>query len=153
MIQNNIYKFVTLIAAAIEDDPLIGGDTGDVSTTTFWVWFVNNLLWLLIGLVAIAVVLIIITFVLKRKNSPTTLSSEMIENVISLFGGQENIVSASLDGSRIKIKVKQLKKVDLEKIKELGALGIFVTGNLVKLMFPFNAEALIVYINKFEKES
>lgn len=47
------------------------------------------------------------------------------------FGGSENIENVEIKMSRVNVTVKELEKVDFDKLKELN-MGILVVGNVVK---------------------
>ena len=47
------------------------------------------------------------------------------------FGGSENIENVEIKMSRVNVTVKDVDKVDFDKLKELN-MGILVVGNVVK---------------------
>lgn len=47
------------------------------------------------------------------------------------FGGSENIENIEIKMSRVNVTVKDVEKVDFDKLKELN-MGILVVGNVVK---------------------
>jgi glucose-like phosphotransferase system IIB component len=60
------------------------------------------------------------------------------------YGGEENINSVSLEMNRITVSVKDIEKVDGERLKELGATGVLLVGDLVKASFSDRAK----YVHK-----
>lgn len=64
-------------------------------------------------------------------------NQEPLDNLelLSMFGGQENIVSVTKEMSRISVEVIDIEAVKAEKIKEYGASGILLVGNCVKCSF------------------
>lgn len=54
---------------------------------------------------------------------------------IDLFGGADNIESVAVQMSRVSVTVKALDKVKVEELKEMGATGILLVGNVVKCSF------------------
>ena len=82
-------------------------------------------------------------FLYKPKIKDKPLSEEEINAVINLFGGKENIKAITKEGSRYSFKLDKVEKCNLEKIKEFGATGVFVSGDVVKLIFPFNADVIM----------
>ncbi len=47
------------------------------------------------------------------------------------FGGSENIENVEIKMSRVNVTVKDVEKVDFDKLKDLN-MGILVVGNVVK---------------------
>jgi phosphotransferase system IIB component len=109
-------------------------------------WLKQNYWWLLLVLLVI-VALAIKLLTGSKKVKTVDMADELITEIIDYFGGTSNLKSASKDGSRLRITVVDVKKCQLEEIKNLGATGVFVTGNQVKLMFPFPVEKLVEKIN------
>ena len=60
------------------------------------------------------------------------------------YGGEENVNSVSLEMNRITVSVKDIEKVDGERLKELGATGVLLVGDLVKASFSDRAK----YVHK-----
>jgi glucose-like phosphotransferase system IIB component len=54
--------------------------------------------------------------------------------------GENNIVDVNMEMSRITVTVKDVDKVNAEKLKELGASGVLLVGNQVKCSFKENIE-------------
>ncbi len=105
---------------------------------------------LVLALVAVIVVLFIAYKYKTTKIQP--MSEEAIQYCLEHLGGMDNIILADHDGARIRFQVKQVSKCDLVAIKDLGALGIFVSGNNIKMMFPFDAMALLTTIQTAKRE-
>lgn len=49
--------------------------------------------------------------------------------------GEDNIISAAVEMSRLTVEVKDVDKVNTDKIKEAGANGVLLVGNKVKCSF------------------
>ncbi|MCK5731494.1 MAG: hypothetical protein KAH13_00595 [Tenericutes bacterium] len=113
---------------------------------TYLDWLNKNFWWPVILCVLIVVVGFYFIFMYKPKPKLKPLSEEEISLIISLFGGDTNIKEVSKEGSRYSFELENVEKCNLEKIKDLGATGVFVSGNTVKLIFPFDAN---VIMNKF----
>lgn len=105
---------------------------------------------IVLALIAVIVVVFIAYKYKTTKIKP--MSEEAIQYCLEHLGGMDNILLADHDGSRIRFQVKQVSKCDLVAIKDLGALGIFVSGNNIKMMFPFDAMALLTTIQTAKKE-
>ncbi|MDD3842392.1 MAG: hypothetical protein WC088_04145 [Candidatus Izemoplasmatales bacterium] len=115
-----------------------------------WILWV---LWVSIGVFLIGG--LILFFVLRKQrrqiiNKP--LDEEIITGFICNLGGIANIQLASQDGARLKFTVIDIDKCNLEAIRNLGAMGIFVSENIIKMMVPINADCLIARINQNKKE-
>ena len=117
--------------------------TGDITTLFNQYW------WILVVILFIGFVLF---FTFKqskpKKRVIQPIEDEKIIAFISCYGGLDNIESAELDGKRLKIKIKDIDKVDIEKLKTLGATGIFITGQTVKMVLPYDMEKLVNKINE-----
>lgn len=94
----------------------------------------------------------LVAFVFVRKKPKIRpVSDETINGLIRCLGGIENIKSAVLDGARIKFSVVDVDRCDLNEIRNLGAVSVFVSGNAVKFMHTNNADHLIEHINQLKK--
>lgn len=111
----------------------------------------------IIGLVAAVLVVIVIavlaTIILKKRNSNTkspkiVVDDEFITNIISLFGGKDNIKSVVVDNGRLNITTENLDLVNLNGIKEIATNGVFVTGSTIKTLFRLNSETIKQAIDK-----
>ncbi|HKL47137.1 MAG TPA: hypothetical protein VJ878_00580 [Candidatus Izemoplasmatales bacterium] len=111
-------------------------------------WFKYNIWWLFI----IAILILFVIIFIRLKNKPkkiirSGISDESINEYIKAYGSVSNIISAELDGRRLKVSVKKIDDVDLENFKSLGATGIFITGNNIKMVFPNDMQKLVNRIN------
>ena len=95
---------------------------------------------------------VIVFLVLKKKHPKIrTISDELIDDLLKHLGGIDNIAAATQDGARLKFTIVDVDRCQLDQIRNLGAVGIFVSGNQVKFMLPSNAERLIHHINELKK--
>lgn len=109
-------------------------------------WLNENYWWpVILFLVALVVILKLVMMQPKASKKITTVDKS--EEVIPYLGGIDNIIKASLDGNRVKFQVKDIDIVMLEGFKELGASGIFISGNNVKMVLPFSAQMTVDKIN------
>jgi phosphotransferase system IIB component len=101
---------------------------------------------LLIGGICLLIAIAgVVGFLLLRRPKAarsSNLSEPTAGAIIGCLGGPPNIVSISVEGRRVAFSLQSLKSVDLEKLKNLGATGIFVAGTKVKAIFPFDASSL-----------
>jgi len=84
---------------------------------------------------------------IKPKGKEEVEGIDHFEKVVENLGGIVNIVTASLDGSRVKFQIKDIEVTKLDAFKEIGATGVFISGNNVKMVLPFNAQTLVDKIN------
>lgn len=109
-------------------------------------WLNENYWWpVILFLVALVIIVKFVVMQPKVKKQVTTVDKS--EVVIAFLGGIANINKASLDGNRIKFQVKDIDIVKLEGFKDLGASGIFISGNNVKMVLPFSAQMTVDKIN------
>jgi PTS system N-acetylglucosamine-specific IIC component len=73
--------------------------------------------------------------------APTTVGSKA-EQVITAFGGRENLVNVDACITRLRVEVADKSKVDQARLKSLGAAGVVEVGNSVQAVFGTDAEAL-----------
>lgn len=67
--------------------------------------------------------------------------SELSEQVLAALGGKENLEEISNCATRLRCTVKDVNKMDLERIKKVnGVRGAFATGNAVQVVIGTNAE-------------
>ncbi|MDT5093512.1 MAG: N-acetylglucosamine system or component [Mycobacterium sp.] len=64
------------------------------------------------------------------------------EQVISAFGGRENLVNVDACITRLRVEVADKTKVDQGRLRRLGAAGVIEVGNSVQAVFGTQAEAL-----------
>jgi PTS system N-acetylglucosamine-specific IIC component len=64
------------------------------------------------------------------------------EQVISAFGGRDNLVNVDACITRLRMEVVDKGKVDQARLKSLGAAGVVEVGNSVQAVFGTQAEAL-----------
>lgn len=62
--------------------------------------------------------------------------------LISAFGGKENISAVDACLTRLRISVKDTESVSKDKLKELGAMGIVVLNNNVQAIFGKQSDSL-----------
>lgn len=65
-----------------------------------------------------------------------------IASLITALGEQENIVDVDACITRLRVKVKDLSKVDTGEIQHLGAVGVVVIGQEVQAIFGRQSDNL-----------
>ena len=109
-------------------------------------WLNENYWWpVILFLVAIIVVVKIMLMQPKTKNGKDGIV--YADDIIKFLGGLDNVIKASVDGSRVKFQVREIEVVNLEGFKEIGATGIFISGTNVKMVLPFDAQQVVNKIN------
>ncbi|WP_432402308.1 glucose-specific PTS transporter subunit IIBC [Wukongibacter sp. M2B1] len=63
-------------------------------------------------------------------------------NVLDALGGNENIKSLDACITRLRVSVNDIKKVDKERIKALGAAGVLEVGNNIQAIFGPKSDQL-----------
>jgi PTS system N-acetylglucosamine-specific IIC component len=75
--------------------------------------------------------------------APTaTATDSKAEQLITAFGGRENLVNVDACITRLRMEVADTDKVDQDRLKSLGAAGVIEVGNNVQAVFGTQAEAL-----------
>ena len=73
--------------------------------------------------------------------------------ILSALGGSGNIDTLDACMSRLRVSVHDIDEVDQLKIKELGASGIFVSGNNLQAIFGTTSDQLKSQIEEIIRES
>lgn len=92
-------------------------------------------------ILAILVLIAIIVIKINKKDF-----SIEINKLIQYLGGKDNIVDFEVNMSRLKVKLKDIKKADKDGIMKLGAKGIVEVDDQLKIIFGPNSKALKKYI-------
>ena len=67
---------------------------------------------------------------------------KMAENLVTAFGGKENITNLDACITRLRVSVKDVAKVDQAGLKKLGAAGVVVAGSGVQAIFGTKSDNL-----------
>lgn len=113
---------------------------------------------LIILIVVITAILFLILFGLiffllkkkKPKKSEIEIDQAYVESIVHHLGEKDNILEIIVDETKLKIKVKDLKKVDLNGLKEMTEGGVFVTSNTIKILFKYESKALKQALEKYK---
>lgn len=103
-----------------------------------------NPLFLLFIIPAVLVIALVVILILKNKkgSKKIKIDAEFINNLVSVLGGKENVLSVTNDNGRIKFELSDLDKANLQALKDLSQNGVFVTNNTVKTLFPHDAKTI-----------
>ena len=72
-----------------------------------------------------------------------------ISDLVSALGESQNIVEINSTISNLKVKVKDIKLVNVEEIKKLGAIGTLINIDVITILFGDNSE----YVGELLKKS
>ena len=87
----------------------------------------------------------------KEAPSKAKGNDEIVQNapeVLAALGGAENAVSIDACITRLRVEVKDKSKVDKDKLKALGAVGVVEVGNGIQAIFGAKADAYRHEINR-----
>ncbi|MDY0372532.1 MAG: hypothetical protein RBQ86_00225, partial [Candidatus Izemoplasmatales bacterium] len=87
-------------------------------------WWLIPILILILGSVFVTMILALIRNLPSRSKAGKDYSE-----VLSLLGGKANIINVAQQGSRITLWVSDQSRCDYQKLKELGATGVFISGD------------------------
>lgn len=71
-----------------------------------------------------------------------------ISDLVSALGQCQNIVEINSTISNLKVKVKDIKLVNVEEIKKLGALGTLINIDVITILFGDNSEYVAELLKK-----
>ena len=73
--------------------------------------------------------------VLRQQEMSETVDNSQVELFNEVYGGKDNIKDVKREMSRINVTVFDVEKIQLEQLKELGANGVLLVGDVVKCSF------------------
>lgn len=92
-----------------------------------------------VGLIALTIALILISGI-KKKNKKAVIAKPVDKNAYLLaLGGEENVISKTLMGSRIVLKLKDYGKISKEKLKEAGVDSFIEMSDKLTLVIKDSA--------------
>lgn len=98
--------------------------------------------WIVIVLAAMIFAVALAVFFALRKKQPAW-TDESVDWLIEAFGGLDNCLTAAMEGSRLRVGLKDVSKADLETIRQKGGQGLFVAGNTVKLTMTPSPDSFV----------
>ena len=87
----------------------------------------------------------------KETSNKSNGKDEIVQKapeVLAALGGEENAVSIDACITRLRVEVKDKSKVDKDKLKALGAVGVVEVGNGIQAIFGAKADAYRHEINR-----
>jgi len=112
----------------------------------------SNLWWIILGVLAVIFVVAYVASLIRKGKKDVVVDTGGFEEMLVVLGGIDNIVEVELEGTRIKVKVKELKKCEYAALKEHGASGVFVSGKTLKFLYPGHAKELYEHLQARRKE-
>lgn len=99
--------------------------------------------------VVLITVLVFVFLALKRRKATPKIEEVKVDSsgIKAALGGEDNIVSHSINGSRIVIELKDYSLVNEKSLNELGVASIIKMSNKITLVVKGNSEAF--YKNLF----
>jgi PTS system glucose-specific IIC component len=76
----------------------------------------------------------------------------MAADLVSAFGGQKNITALDACITRLRISVTDMSKVDVPRLKSLGATGVVVVGQSAQAIFGTRSENLKTDMEQYLKQ-
>ena len=98
--------------------------------------------------VIIITIFLIIAFAIVKSNRKD-LALEF-NKLVELLGGKDNILETELELSRFKVTLKDITKANKEGIIKLGAKGVVVIDDQLKIIFGSDAKQLKKYIRELK---
>lgn len=89
----------------------------------------------------------------RDKEISESTDESQVELFINIYGGEENIIDVQKQMSRISVTVLEIDKVEAERLKDLGANGVLLVGNVVKASFGDRALYIYNILNKGNKKN
>ena len=69
-------------------------------------------------------------------------SSDLATNILDAMGGRENIAHLDACITRLRVSVNDIKDVDKDELKRLGAAGVLEIGNNIQAIFGPRSETI-----------
>lgn len=152
----NVFIGMTF-SGGIIDFALFGLLPAGAGVPTNWLYVI------IVGVVLFAVYYFLFSFLIKKMDlktpgredeedvieSPEGLKegSELADSVLEALGGQDNITNLDACITRLRVSVKDVKQVDKNRIKALGASGVMEVGDNIQAIFGGRSDNIKNQIN------
>ena len=128
---------------------MIYADT-DPTINQFGEWLTRYGFYVALGMAGVVFLVVLVLFIIamvKRKKEATPLITPKSDfnadlTIINALGGKENIVSKSLNGSRIVIVLVDYDKIDETTLNNNGVDSLIKMSNKVTLVSKDNSEKI-----------
>ena len=84
----------------------------------------------------------------ENTSQSSLVKGELASEILVALGDKENLKSLDACITRLRVQVKDINKVDREKLKELGAAGVMVVGDNIQAIFGTKSDTLKSEINE-----
>jgi glucose PTS system EIICBA or EIICB component len=84
----------------------------------------------------------------ETQEEAQSVSSDLAYDVLQAMGGKENIEHLDACITRLRVSVKDIKNVDKNRLKKLGASGVLEVGNNIQAIFGPKSEHLRHQMNE-----
>jgi phosphotransferase system IIB component len=88
-------------------------------------------------------------YVAVSQKSKVEINDELVTEFLKTLGGEANVLTVSYEYSRLKVELKDVKLVNLDQIKTLGATGVFLAGNKLQAIIGPNAQDFEIALKKY----
>jgi glucose PTS system EIICBA or EIICB component len=78
----------------------------------------------------------------EEEGPATGQTSDLPYNILEAMGGQENIAHLDACITRLRVSVNDVKNVDKDRLKKLGAAGVLEVGNNIQAIFGPRSETI-----------
>lgn len=100
---------------------------------------------------AIVAILIVLFKGSKKKYKKVNVDLDFINELLNSLGDKENILSYTVDNARVKFKLADLSKANMDKLKELSPRGVFITGSEIKTLFKYESSDIVKMLDNVLK--
>lgn len=99
----------------------------------------------------LALVMITFLFLVIKRKPKVVIPQLNYDELLLGLGGKENLVSATMEHQRLKVNVKDLKKVDQTILKKLE-IPAFLKGRELTLLIKNHTKDVLSYLSERQKE-
>lgn len=78
----------------------------------------------------------------KKKKEENETTGDLPYHILEAMGGKENIAHLDACITRLRVSVNDVKKVDKDELKKLGAAGVLEVGNNIQAIFGPKSDSL-----------
>jgi phosphotransferase system IIB component len=110
-------------------------------------WIEENLVLIVCGAVILSSLIYILVVLLKKKHGKKNESS-LYQELVSCFGGLDNIIQVSVRESRLSLVLKDYSLVDSETLKEKGVTSSIKMSNKITFVIGSQAKDIAKYIEE-----
>jgi phosphotransferase system IIB component len=101
--------------------------------------------------ISIVILLLLIIFIILKNKKNVVVDDDFMEMLINSLGGKDNIISYDKENQRVRFELKDIQTIDKDNLKLMSPRGVFITGSMIKLLFKYEAEDVILMLNKKTK--